>query len=663
MKTTKNLLFVVVLAFLFVLGISSFGAITVFAADPNMVKPGEFVIEPPTLINLGFEWYVEGDDNHDASVEVWYRKKGDSIWKEALPLFRLQHEIMGGSFVNPNMFAGSIFDLEPDTEYECKFIMSDPDGVRGKAHEIVTVRTRAEPQPFQDGRILHVYPSGYAGIKEQPAYTGLNAAYRISEPGDTILVHPGLYKTTYSYIATYILTRKGTPEKPIVIKNAPEAGDVIFDGDGCPVLFNVMGAHYNYFEGITIRNTDLGILAGLSQVTGCDGLTVKKCRFENVGISIFSQYVGSKNFYVADNVMLGRQDPTRLVGWITTIIDKLAGEPPPYEYAVRWQDYPGYPAQKGVSSMAIQINGSGHVVCHNYIAHFFDGIFTSYSDPEEASKQVSNDFYNNFIFNINDNALQIDDAGHNYRVFRNLLLNGAHIPMCWTITWGGPVYAIRNITYHFPSRGSIKLYDHSGNLVALHNTITTEVSTGDVVVAPNGVLPQRASSNTQFLNNLILGENALGMGGYKPFFRGVYYVATSTNYSSSDYNGFRLNEEAAAGAQFVWNSPAFDLLSEYDDMLVERSFGTLAELCQVTGQECHGRIVDYDIFQNVQKTDLSDPTTLYYADDLDFRLKPGAAAIDAGCILPNINDNFTGNAPDLGALEFGQPVPIYGPRP
>jgi hypothetical protein len=44
-------------------------------------------------------------------------------------------------------------------------------------------------------------------------------------------------------------------------------------------------------------------------------------------------------------------------------------------------------------------------------------------------------------------------------------------------------------------------------------------------------------------------------------------------------------------------------------------------------------------------------------------LKPGAAAIDRGIRLPNVNDGFSGSAPDLGALEAGQPVPHYGPRP
>jgi len=27
------------------------------------VTPGEFVIEHPTLINLGFEWHIDGDAN------------------------------------------------------------------------------------------------------------------------------------------------------------------------------------------------------------------------------------------------------------------------------------------------------------------------------------------------------------------------------------------------------------------------------------------------------------------------------------------------------------------------------------------------------------------------------------------------------------------------
>jgi len=31
-------------------------------------------------------------------------------------------------------------------------------------------------------------------------------------------------------------------------------------------------------------------------------------------------------------------------------------------------------------------------------------------------------------------------------------------------------------------------------------------------------------------------------------------------------------------------------------------------------------------------------------------------------VLPSINDDFTGRAPDIGAYETGRPVPQYGPR-
>ena len=77
-------------------------------------------------------------------------------------------------------------------------------------------------------------------------------------------------------------------------------------------------------------------------------------------------------------------------------------------------------------------------------------------------------------------------------------------------------------------------------------------------------------------------------------------------------------------------------------------------------------LVDYDIFMKVPKLDAKDLATvqrLYKAEDLDFRLKPGSAAVDRGIALPNVTDGFAGKAPDLGALEAGQPLPIYGPRP
>src|SRR5687767_11364069 len=100
--------------------------------NPNAIEPGELVIEPPTLINLGFEWFVHGDANRNASVTVTYRKRGSGAWTPALPLLRLNGErVYAESRVHveaPNMFAGSVLDLEPGTEYEVRLVLADPDG-------------------------------------------------------------------------------------------------------------------------------------------------------------------------------------------------------------------------------------------------------------------------------------------------------------------------------------------------------------------------------------------------------------------------------------------------------------------------------------------------------------------------------------------------------
>jgi len=59
------------------------------APDDLQVTPVEFVVEHPTLINLGFEWHINGDANRNARVEVSFRKQGDAAWRAGMPLLRL----------------------------------------------------------------------------------------------------------------------------------------------------------------------------------------------------------------------------------------------------------------------------------------------------------------------------------------------------------------------------------------------------------------------------------------------------------------------------------------------------------------------------------------------------------------------------------------------
>ncbi|HTW23896.1 MAG TPA: hypothetical protein VMD78_09860, partial [Candidatus Baltobacteraceae bacterium] len=74
---------------------------TIFFPRPSWCQKntvaGDFWTEPPTLVSLGFEWRISGDDNRNASVEVTFRKKGELAWRKGLPLLRLQREqVFGG---------------------------------------------------------------------------------------------------------------------------------------------------------------------------------------------------------------------------------------------------------------------------------------------------------------------------------------------------------------------------------------------------------------------------------------------------------------------------------------------------------------------------------------------------------------------------------------
>jgi len=626
------------------LGLSAFllGAV-------DTVSPGKFVVERPTLICLGFEWKIAGDDNRNAIVEVSYRKAGETGWKQGMPLFRLGGEKVFRKdlrldYTAPEMFAGSILDLEPDTEYEARFQMRDPDGVTGEAVRTVRARTRGEPKAAQNARVLHVYPPGWRGPKQEPAFTGLKQAYfgsgngdwavvseRKVQAGDTILVHAGLYKGDrfrYSdqlgldFDGTYVLTAKGTPERPIVIRGAGD-GEAIFDGDGAHDLFNVMAADYHIFEGLTIRNADVAFQAGLKDVLGAKGLTVRNCRLEDVGIAVTTQYSGSQDFYIADNVMIGRDDRYRLLGW--------------YRPGV-------YGGNRLKSYYAVKVYGSGHVVSHNYIAYFHDGISVcthGSPDPEEDRRASAIDFYNNDIHLMADDFIEADGGVHNIRILRNRGVNAAQCGLSAQPVYGGPAYYMRNVLYHVPTGCGLKFNVKPAGLVLYHNTIIAEGLPGDFF------------SNAHFRNNLFLGIDAPG--------RAVFRFSNATAYSTYDYNGYRLNPKAKN--QFLWNSPRPGLARDYAlDRAGAQSFGSLAELRAATGQEMHGVEVDYEVFEDLRAPDADKPHAVYYARDLNFQLKPGAKAVDSGIRLYNVNDEYTGKTPDLGAYELGRPLPVYGPR-
>jgi len=522
--------------------------------------------------------------------------------------------------------------------------VTDPDGVEGEAIQTVNVRTRTEPKESTEGRTLHVYPVDWKGKKEEPSFLGLKAAYygsgtgdwsvvteRKVKPGDIILMHAGMYKADrLNYVepngvpfdGTYVLTVKGTEEKPIVIKGAGD-GETIIDGAGAHTLFDVTATEHTIFDNLTFRNADIAFHAGFKEVLGAKNLTIRNCRIEEVGMAVSTENAASKNFYIADNIIIGREDRYRLIGWASPGI---------------------YPPSQVTGYVAIKVYGSGHVICNNSIAFFHDGITVStYGTPEKESnlKAVSIDIYENDIHLVVDDFIETDGGVHNIRVLRNRGVNAAQCGLSAQPVFGGPAYFIRNVLYNIPSGFALKFMAKPAGLYVLHNTIISENRNSDI------------HSNVHFRNNLFMSIDAPQ--------RSLMTYPMATSYSSYDYNGYRPNK--TGGNQFTWIAPETGKLRDYDLTNANaKSYLTLKNFSDESGQEKHSIEIDYDIFTNLAPPDPRTPHRVYHATDIDFTLNPKGKAVDKGEVLPNVNDGFKGKAPDIGAIEAGDPMPIYGAR-
>ena len=451
-------------------------------SELDEVLPKRFIIDPPTIENLGFRWFIEGDGNRNAAVTVAFRKKGQAQWQEGLPMLRVHHEVSNQKYQphrTGNLFAGSVLFLAPATVYEIRFTMSDPDGGAPAKPKIVTAATRPVPTAFAGGRTIAATPE-----------KGLMAAFEKAQPGDVILLGAGIYKGPFE------LRKSGSAEKPIVFRG-PAAGEAILEGEGIGSRSRIVtlnGTHHLHFERITFRRAQMAVYA--AKPGGSRGLVVRGCKIHEVVYGINTGCENSQNWYIADNEIVG--------------INKTWYPRPPETYMS--------PGHTGVN-----VYGQGHVICHNRITRFSDAaaIYNFGRPVYDITKHCVNiDFYNNDLSWAQDDTFEADYGCHNVRFYRNRCYN-THTGMSTQPFYGGPVYLIRNELYAITSL-SYKLNNYPAGIEAYNNTSCC---------AGEGFRPPAIWQNGHFRNNLFMGAERYAMESGSP-----------TAYSTMDYNGYRRNE-------------------------------------------------------------------------------------------------------------------------
>lgn len=433
------------------------------AGAENRAQPlADPVLEPPTLHSLGAYWLIGGDDNRNAQVEVEYRSAGAPEWRKGLPLFRVEkgaHRPEGRPSqlnVPPDawLFAGSVVLLAPDTEYELRLRLFDPDG--GEAERRLPARTLAEPVVPPAAPIFHVVPGdgGGTGTAEDP-YRGLAAAQAHAKPGDLFLLHTGVYEGTFT------VEKSGEPGRPIIWRGAGD-GEAVINGQGQAEkrpgrAVSATDIHDVWFENLTLRNADYAFVGHRSA-----RLVIRRCRMYGVdfGITCTNNDNGAvQGFFISDNVIEG---------------------------PCTW------PRTKGIEEpRGVQVTGTGHEVCYNRVRGFADAIDTF---PSQACAAI--DIHHNEISEMTDDGIEMDYSERNTRCFFNRLTNvfqGISVQP----VYGGPVYIFRNVLYNVGLE-TFKMHNSPSGALMFHNT---SVKKGMPLVLWTGE-PVR---NCVYRNNLFIG--------------------------------------------------------------------------------------------------------------------------------------------------------------
>jgi Right handed beta helix region len=376
---------------------------TTVTAQSSGTTPGA-IRSYSTISSIGIEWTIVGDVDHDASATVEYRVPGTMTWQSALPLVRVDYN-------GANMLAGSVLFLSPNTPYEVKLTLSDPEG--GADVQTVTVSTRPIPMMPAGGRTFHVAPGagGGNGTAGNP-FRGVPAAETVALPGDIFLMHAGNYGGRVTF------TKPGTAAAYVVWKSAGD-GEALFAGVD-------VSASYVWLEGLTLRDQPYALMSKNAPV----GVVISRCSFFNNHYSIYLQRGGSY-WSIVDNTIVGDTPYTT---------ESLDGE--------------------GIELNGYSVDSYGHVVAHNIISNTADGI---------SNGTYNIDVYGNDIFDVSDDGFEGDPGGPNIRVWANRIHNAAHNGISYQPQNGSPWYILRNQIVGF-MEAPFKFRTTDRSVIA-HNTI------------------------------------------------------------------------------------------------------------------------------------------------------------------------------------------------
>ena len=356
-------------------------------------------------------------------------------------------------------------------------------------------------------------------------------------------------------------------------------------------LYAILNVHGRYIDisGLEVAYAYYGIV--LSR--GSSDCVVENCHIHNINRGIHTGRGVSNNLIQSNTIW-----DTGIMKW-------------------PWDMVKGTDAEG--AGISLSYAGPRNVVRFNRIMGLFNGIAASaWGDLYNTSLIRDTDIHDNYIIDVGDDGIEPEGSGINLRIWNNIIVNSLCAVSLAPITYG-PTYVFRNLCVDFTLLG-FKLnseYPSSGWKYLYHNTVYSSIT------HPSNIwreLPIIIGSTGARYSRLITRNNIFHLSGNN------YVITTRRTRDECSFDYDNLYQSCEPSRQLL----KFALVegTDYRDM---NALKTSAKI-EINGISADSRFVD--------------------PEKGDFRLRPTSPCIDAGVAIPNFNEDYYGDAPDLGAIEY-----------
>jgi len=600
---------------------------------------------------------IAADPDFSASATLEYRRVGETAFRMGFPPSRIPAPVQSPTVT---FYIGSLFWLEPSTSYEVRVTFHDPGGQLDGVVAQAVGATRLEAHLFGGDRFVHVSPQGSDatgdGSLTKP-YATIRRALAGAGPGTQVMLHQGTYLE-----GEITITSGGAPTKPLVIRGFP-GEKVVLDGCGPTTSpwvtigdhllrtvasapnpnmlclshnrlfpyqsmedllalkwglpgFYAEGSSVTVYTSSTINPSDLGV----SRFNHAFRIEQDNVQFWNLEFRHYGRSApglrGSHALYIlnASGIFISQCTFSMNDGGVHIggNASRITVQDCHFQDTVSEWPYDALRENDRLEAGGLRVysnhTGRGLVVRRNEFHGLFDGLgVCAFNGGPFNLTRLTNetDVYENVVHDCAGDALETDGQCVNVRIWGNTFYNIVS-GVSLAPVYGGPVYCLRNVMYGEPvpagsgtpfKIGSPAGSSPAGPMFLFHNTAAMWKG----LYIGDGAWRQLTSRN-----NIWVGRQ-----GYA--FSNVRTTAPLDLDYDNLYHPFK-------------STPAFWMGREL----------TLADLQTTAGLERHGMSVDPEVESLTSGL---------------LRLRAGSPLIDAGVVIPGINDDFAGAGPDVGAWE------------